>query len=356
MIFWFEFVEYGVFMNSRKIIPVLFLMMAVCLGSSASASMTVAVTPDSATVGDVITMSVILNVPKDARVIPPVTGKGFGDFVVMSALDEIVAGGDGDTVRYQYNIATFKPQNCTIPSLRFLVMNAGVDTVDVNGQARDVQAQDGRPKDALADTIFTPEIPIRIISVIPTDIPDDSGLAIRDLKGQQKTGGMDVRSLWVLLAIVAAVLIYYFLEKRAKKKAGEEPPTVIVIPPYEEAIKAIEELEAKKYLMTGQIREYAFELSEIFKRYIGRRYDTIASELTTEEIVAWLEYSGISREMRLCAERFFCTSDQVKFAKWKPDQKTINSFMDDVTMFLEATKPNSELQYELKTKRMGVVE
>ncbi len=104
------------------------------------------------------------------------------------------------------------------------------------------------------------------------------------------------------------------------------------------------------------VREYVFELSEIFKRYIGRRYDTIAPELTTEEIVSWLEFSDISREMRMCAERFFRSSDQVKFAKWVPDRSCIEGYRKDVMTFIEATKPDPTLPYERKTERMGATQ
>jgi hypothetical protein len=287
-----------------------------------------AAAPDSAMVGDVISLNITLKIPKGARVIPPESAKGFGDFTVFGWNDETVSGGGGDTAKYQYNIATYKPVNCTIPPLTFLVGD-----------------------DAHYDTLVTGAIPIKMISAIPPE--SDSVITIKDLKAQQRTGGADIRYLWLLLIAALIFLAYYLIEKYVRKRHALDPGTVVVKPPYEEAIDAIGELENKKYLERGIVREYAFELSEIFKRYIGRRYDTIASELTTEEIVAWLEYSGISVDMRLCAERFFRSSDQVKFAKWKPDQQTIDSFMKDVRTFLEATKPNPELQYEQKTERMG---
>jgi hypothetical protein len=308
--------------------------------SVSTAIVAAAVTPDSATVGDVLSLEIMVSAESaDQRallrsaatvIVPPDAERDFGGFVVLSSSIE---EGEAGTV-YRYNLTTFRPQTCTIPSLRFLV-NKGFSV----------------------DTLFTDPIPITIISVIPADAADaEGGLAIMGLKAQQKTGGADIRSLWILLLIALAVLAYYLLGKYARKKSGEHAPAVPLKPPYEEAIEAIEKLESKKLLEQGNIKEYVFDLSEIFKRYIGRRYDTIASELTTEEIVAWLEFSGISFEMRLCAERFLRTGDQVKFAKWKPDQETIDSFMKDVRTFLEATKPDPQLQYEQKTERMGAVE
>jgi len=301
----------------------------------------VSVSQDSATVGDVITFDIRLNVPKDARIIPPETEKGFGDFVVLSW--DIDSAGvscsrppcDDGGIVYRYSIATYKPQNCTIPSLTFLT---------------------GGENDTVYDTLTTQSIPIRVISVIPAGTPD-SALAIRDLKAQQKTGGADIRSLWILLIVALLVAAYILWERYAKKKAGADAPAAVPLkPPYDEAMELIAALEAKRYLERGESREYVFELSEIFKRYIGRRYNTIAPELTTEEIVAWLEFSGISREMRMCVEWFCRTSDQVKFAKWKPDSQTLDRFMKEVRLFLEATKPDTELPYEQMTQRMGVVE
>jgi len=286
------------------------------------------VSHDSVTVGDVISLRVKLGVPKGVRVVPPETEGGFGDFRVLH-WDK-----NDDSLVYRYEIATYKPQSCTIPELRFMI---------------------GGEEAAVYDTLATPAVPVRVVSVIPEDTPD-SAVAIRDLKAQQRMGGIDLRTLWILLAAALVIAGYLLWEKYVKKKAGGSAPVIPLKPPYEEAMEAIAELEAKKYPERGNVREHVFELSEIFKRYIGRRYNTIASELTTEELVARLEYSTLSREMRMSAEWFFRTGDQVKFAKWLPDSQTLHRFMKEVRTFLEATKPDSELQYEKATIRMGALE
>ncbi|MDR0331179.1 MAG: hypothetical protein LBH93_05675 [Chitinispirillales bacterium] len=303
-------------------------------------AITAHVSPNSATVGDAILLNIALKIPKGAKIVPPETEKGFGDFTVLywSGDSAPAAGKEGDSALYRYGIAAYKPQNCTIPPIPFLVGLVG-----------------GAGGGTLYDTLATPQIPIEIVSVLPENAPD-SGFAIKDLKAQQKTGKADIRSLWLLLIAAAAIAAYFLIEKYARKRVTITMPTVQLKPPYEEAIESIAALQQKKYLDRGAVREYAFELSDIFKRYIGRRYDTIAPELTTGEIVSWFEFSGISREMRACAERFLRSSDQVKFAKWKPDRQAIDKFMRDVIMFLEATKPEPTLPYEQKTERMGAVE
>jgi hypothetical protein len=343
---------------------------------STSMSITASVSADSAMVGDALLLDVVITgVPKGAKIIPPDTDKGFGDFSVLEWEDVSTQNAntkakpkdrerDSSRYQYRYGIAAYKPENCTIPSIRFLVSNngSGVNNdkgIDTNG-INDVSAGfsvNYAVNAAGYDTLPTLPIPIRMLSALPSVPPDSGGFALKDLKGQQKTGKADLWYLWIILGAALAVVLFILLRKYLKKKgAASAEPAVPLPPPYEEAIGAIEALDGKKYLERGMVREYVFELSEIFKRYIGRRYDTIAPELTTEEIAAWLEFSGISREMRLCAERFFRSSDQVKFAKWVPDRPCIDGYIKDVRTFIEATKPDTALPYERKTERIGVTQ
>jgi len=325
---------------------IIVLIMTMITSASASMSITASVSADSAMVGDALTLDVVITgVPKDAKIVPPETEKGFGDFTVLAWEDLSIQNAntkskvntkdrDSSKYQYKYSIATYKPENCTIPSIRFIVNNAAGD-----------------------DTLSTIPIPIRIISALPAAPPDSGGFAIKDLKAQQKAGKADLWYLWIILGIVLVVAAIILMRKYLKKKDGAAAaPVVNLLPPYEEAMEAIEALDRKKYLGQGMVREYVFELSEIFKRYIGRRYDIIAPELTTEEITAWLEFSDISREMRMCAERFFRSGDQVKFAKLVPDGKCVDGYRNDVLMFIEATKPDTTLPYERKTERMGVAQ
>ena len=307
----------------RSTAVVLFLAAAVSAGG-----ITASVSVDSATVGDVISLDVRLSVPNDARIVPPETEKGFGDFVVLSWSK------DGDSAVYRYGIATYKPQNCTIPPLRFLA-GAGID--------------------AVYDTLVTKPIPVRVLSVIPGDTPD-SAMTIRDLKAQQRTGRVSLRYWWVLPLIMLIIIAYILWNRYARKSSGRDASAAPTKPPYEEAIEAIAELEKKDYVLRGYIREHVFELSEIFKRYIGRRYSSLVPEFTTEEIVIWFELSGINREMRVGAEWFFRTSDRVKFAKWAPDLQTTHRFMKEVRAFLEATKPESEQPNVHGTQGLGAAE
>jgi len=369
----------------------LLLILTTAVPAPASMSITASVSADSATVGDELLLDVVITgVPKDAKVIPPDTDKGFGEFSVLSWEDLRARSADADSkakakakgkdkdkdrdssrYRYRYGIAAYKAENCIIPPIRFLVNTGGVNAIGIdngginndsvgnsgvnnNNNNGDVGFSVGAVNLAGYDTLSTQPIPIRMLSVLPAEPPDSGGFAIKDMKGQQSAGGADLWYLWIVLGAALAAAAFILLRKYLKKKDSAAAPAVPALPPYEEAVGAIDALDGKKYLERGMVREYVFELSEIFKRYIGRRYDTIAPELTTEEIAAWLEFSDISREMRLCAERFFRSGDQVKFAKWVPDRPCIDGYVKDVRTFIEATKPDTTLPYERKTERMGV--
>jgi len=307
-------------------------------GFSASNSQIISASaqPDSVTVGDEISLRIALRTPKGVQPAAPETGRGFGNFIVRDHQTETVSGSDYDTTVFSYTVAIFRPQNCTIPPLSFLI--------NVN--------------DTLTDTLYSPSIPINVASVLPVDVEYDE-LSIRDLKGQQITGRPYMGWIfWLLLAALLGAAFFYIVKRYIKDKAD----AVIKIPQkpaYEEAIEALLQLEDKKLVPAGLIKEHVFELSEIFKRYIGRRFAANALEFTTDEMVSWLESSKLTKELRLNAEWFFRTSDPVKFARLIPDSQTLQKFDDEIKKFLEATKPVPQVQGETqpqgKTEKMECV-
>ena len=100
--------------------------------------------------------------------------------------------------------------------------------------------------------------------------------------------------------------------------------------------------------MKGMIREYVFELSEILKRYSERRFGVNAAEFTTEEMLAWLPVSSLDKEQRFAMEWFYRAADPVKFAKYLPDQGTIDRFGIEARAFVEATKPVVEVKKDVE--------
>ena len=161
------------------------------------------------------------------------------------------------------------------------------------------------------------------------------------LKPQQVTGKQPLLWLWLLLA-ATVIMVAIFAARYYLRKLKKTPPPPPPIPPYEEAIRALAALDAKQYPLKGMIREYAFELSEILKRYIERRFGINAAEFTTEEMLAWLGISPLDKEIKFSMEWFFRAADPVKFAKFLPNRNIVGRFGVEARGFVEATKPPAE--------------
>ncbi|HLV30698.1 MAG TPA: hypothetical protein VKY57_03905 [Chitinispirillaceae bacterium] len=279
---------------------------------------------DKLTVGDILYLKISANIPKNSVLVPPETENHINNIVIKEWNTTKTEFEEFDSISVDYTLTTYIPQNCTIPSLPFILNNSEETT----------------------DTLFSKAIPLEVISVITEA---DSNIDIKDLKPQQTAGKAPMWWLWVigsLLLITVLILLAKILFRKTQKSFAPPPPK----PPFEEAISAIHELEYKNYLQRGLVREYCFELSEIFKRYIARRFYINAEEFTTEEMVAWLGISGLELKYRNSVEWFFRTTDLVKFARHTPDNSIVDRFMNEVISFLEATKP---IETEPNEKQTG---
>jgi uncharacterized protein YneF (UPF0154 family) len=269
------------------------------------------------TLGDPIHFRVMMELPDGVQCVPPEPEKLFGPITVREWNINRIEKGPKDTVAVDYILTSYVPENCTIPSLPYLIQSG-----------------------SSTDTLYTEKIALQFLSVItaPPAGSADTTIDIKDLKAQQVAGTPPRVWLWILIitgALAIITILAMYLSKKFKKKEITPPP----VPPYEEAILALGVLHGKRLLEKGLIREYVFELSEIFKRYIERRFETNASEFTTEEMIAWAGASALDKKLKASLEWFFRTTDPVKFARIIPDSETINRFPDEVTRFLESTRP-----------------
>jgi hypothetical protein len=162
-----------------------------------------------------------------------------------------------------------------------------------------------------------------------TDIPGD----IRDIHGPIS---IPYEYLWIaylLGSLALAAALYYgwrAYQKHAKAKAKL---------PHE---LALERLEAARVLMTeNQVREYAFEVSEIVRRYIEQRFGERAARRTTEEFLSdLLRKTGTPlAEHRDLLEDFLNHCDLPKFARWQLSIPEMEAMHESARSFIINTKP-----------------
>ena len=88
------------------------------------------------------------------------------------------------------------------------------------------------------------------------------------------------------------------------------------IPTHEIALRELKVLKQKGLLDRGDAREHFFKLSEIFRRYLGKRYNFPAPDWTTDEITEYFQKQDkLESVSRAEAIRILNKSDLIKFAK-----------------------------------------
>ena len=95
----------------------------------------------------------------------------------------------------------------------------------------------------------------------------------------------------------------------------------------------------KEYLSTGKVQEFYFELSNIARHYIEDRFKLKAPEMTTEEFLTTLKKSeALNSEQKSLVKDFLSHCDMVKFAKYLPQKKEIDSSYESAKNLVDQTK------------------
>ena len=156
-----------------------------------------------------------------------------------------------------------------------------------------------------------------LINVFSVTIDQDS--EIKDIKEPLNPEYVFADFLvWILIALLLFLTIYLF-KKFYKKKSNQKEIKEVkkIIPPHIIALDELSIIEKKELWQSGKIKEYHSEISESLRKYIENRYNFIALELTTNEILEYIK-NHISVEIFNELKKILEMSDLAKFAKNKP--------------------------------------
>lgn len=131
--------------------------------------------------------------------------------------------------------------------------------------------------------------------------------------------------LIALVLLAAAGFGYYYYRKKQQAKLAAFVPQKLLIAPHTAALFALRELEDKKLWQNGKVKQYYSEATEIVRRFFEGRWNFIALELTSDEILRQMKQYPESEQVWSPMQTFFLTADLVKFAKYEPtpDENTI---------------------------------
>ena len=171
----------------------------------------------------------------------------------------------------------------------------------------------------------------------------EEGAELKDIK-QPMEARIGWSDIWPwLLGIVLLILIAYILKKYVfiKKEALKIEKPKVIIPADVIALKELITLEKAKIWQEGKIKEYHSSLSEIVRRYTEERFQFIALELTTDEIIDELK-SKLKQEQIQNLKILLQRADLAKFAKSKPIESENTESMLLAKNFVNNTKQKKD--------------
>ncbi len=150
-------------------------------------------------------------------------------------------------------------------------------------------------------------------------------------------GSVKVILAFLLLLFLAGggFLIYRFLKKPAVQIQGPEPRMTLE----EEAFLLLNQLFDSDWIRRGKVKEYYLKLSEILRAYFEKRFQILAIESTTHEIVRSLKQKGIDRKLVELIAEVLEAADLAKFAKWVPEPSRILQLNQKARQIIEEARP-----------------
>lgn len=285
------------------------------------ADVSASVQPDSATVGDRLTLTLRVVHDRDAVVVFPDVERAVAPFEVLGNVVSPAVEEDGRvTERRDYVIAAFKTGALGVPALPFLIVAAPGNTL----------------------TAFTDSIPVTIASVLP-DTAAGGSVEPRDIKPP-----VDLpREIWPFViaaaALAAGVLAYRYLRRwwQWRKAAPGSPPPEPYVPPeaaHAAALERLAALERVDLVSRGEVARFYDALSDILRLYVGDRYAVPAIDMTTTELAPAMREARIVPVDVEWTTRFLEHADLAKFAKFVPVAERARGDLAAVRDFVERTR------------------
>ncbi len=249
------------------------------------------VDPPSAYIGDPITYVVTITYDSTYELIPPPLGANLGAFDVKdynADYDSVLA--DGRRLNEtRFILTTFTTGDYIIPPVPITFKRA----------------------DGSRSIFFSEPVPITIISLLAnvTDTPD-----IRPLKPLVVVPNQ-TWYWWTIaggaLLILAAILFFLFRKKQQKEFVDSRTP-------WEVAYSDLAQLEQQSLIAEQKYREFYGQMTDLSRQYLGALYHSNIPDMTTDEIVDWLNHAPRLEKWREDISIFFKSADLYKFAKVVP--------------------------------------
>lgn len=269
------------------------------------------------TLGDIFTYSLIIETPAELEVALPGWAANLGQFEIRDYQVKTEEPSPGMIIRRSdYHISIYDTGTFTIPPVAVLY--------GPKGSSEEEKA-----------VLFSDTVDITVESVAEPEATD-----IRSLKSQALIPP-DYMMLYliggglILLFLLIGGFVYYYKKYRRAQDGVELVP---LGPPHVMAYQELEKLVQSDLRQKGEIKSFYLELSEIIRRYIGRRFQIYTLERTTEEIQAELDELYLNTKDYSLVLEFLQNTDLVKFAKYIPEDDEIDTDVERAYLIIDRTK------------------
>lgn len=161
---------------------------------------------------------------------------------------------------------------------------------------------------------------------------------IKDIVYEKKNISDYYIYMWIAGALLALFLLGMLIKWLNKPKEIEEVHVEIKRPAHEIAIEKLHDLGDKELWQKGEVKAYQSELTYIIREYLENRYDIMALESTTDDIVKELSDKEFDPTDEKNLREILQVADLVKFAKAKPEASIHQRFLDSAMGFVRKTK------------------
>lgn len=268
------------------------------------------------TIGDRILYTLTVKTDPEVKLEPLALGSNLGAFEVKDyKIHDPEKTKDGKIVnKSEYIITTFTTGEYVIPPIT-------INYTDPNGEKKQIQSE----------PLF---ILVKSVGATESDKED-----IRGLKSPIEIKG----GYWgylLILPILALLGAFGFLYYRQKTKAVALPkiPEELKKPAWEVAQLELENLKSSDLLERKEIKKYYIILSDIIRKYLERRYQITALDLTTQEVKGELKRVKAEGEVIDLVYGFLFSCDMVKFAKYIPSKEEIENDWNEASTIVNVTK------------------
>jgi hypothetical protein len=244
-----------------------------------------------------------------------VTGLGI---INRGKLDTISINAERIELKTDYLVTSFDTGLYYIPPVKIL---AGQDTFESNNLA---------------------------LKILTYDV-DTTKMELYDIKGVQKppfvlSDYALETMLFLLFYGLVLLAIWLYLRKKYPNSKAETAAAEALLPPHVLAIMELDRLKSEKSWKTGKNKKYYTDLTDILRKYIERRFQFNALEMTTDEILALFKRDKSTQSVYQNLSQILQLADLVKFAKIEPLESENELSIINSYLFVNQTK-----QEEVKT-------